>query len=283
VETSNRPKILVTNDDGLAAPGLCALFEELAPLARLRAALPLEEMSGVGHAVTLHRTLQSRPVEIPRTEAAFAGEGTPVDAVKLALTTVWRDFRFDLVVSGINRGPNVGVNVLYSGTVAAGLEALVAGIPAVAVSLDVGEGREYAQAARVAARIVRRLLGRLDGERARGLPPFLINVNVPNRPGPFPWRLTRQGRSGFAEYYLPAEEGGAGEAGPPSPKSRRTGDRWRIGGEMVLREDSPEYDAVALSQGCVSITPLGLDLTLRGAEGEPSRWGFLLEEADGAG
>ncbi len=264
-----RPLILVTGDDGLRAPGLPALIEALAPLARLRAALTEEERSGVGHAVTLRRTLKTRPVEIPGTEAAFAVDGTPADAVKLALTTIWRELSFDLAVSGINRGPNVGVNVLYSGTVAAGLEAVIAGVPALAVSLDVGEGSDYVPAAKIAAELAEKLLARAPwgrGSGARKYPPGLVNVNVPNRPEIRGRRITRQGVSGFQEYYLPAGEGNSGDGSG----------EWRIEGEMVLREKSLEYDAVALREGWVSITPLGLELNAREAPECADGWGFLL-------
>jgi len=260
--TERPAELLVTNDDGLAGPGLRVLVEALARLGKVRVAVPREEMSGIGHAVTLHRVLRSAPVEIPPAVAAMYVEGTPADAVKLALTTVFREVPFDLVVSGINRGPNVGVNVHYSGTVGAGLEAVIAGKPAVAVSLDVGPEYDFAPAARIAARLVGQLLARLRRAERPPLPLCLINVNVPNRPerelrG---LRLTRQGLSGFAEFYRPAQQAGD----------------WEIDGAMQLREESPEYDAIALAQGYVSVTPLGLDLTARPADPGPDGWSFLL-------
>ena len=252
-------KILLTNDDGIEAPGLRALAEALRREHDLAVLAPAEPRSGAGHAVTLHREVTLRPVDWPGLRA-FALDGTPADCVKLALTTLFPDR--ELVVSGINLGPNVGINVLYSGTVAAALEAAIQGRPGLALSVEYppgAAGPDYGGPARFLAGLLRSL-------PSGDLPPAL-NLNFPARR---PWkglRWTRQGLSGFREYYL--EAGGDG-------RSRR----FRVDGDYDVAEEEAEYDARALAEGFVSVTPLGLDLTCR--RGRPGDHRPLLEAAEEA-
>lgn len=244
--------ILATNDDGIAAAGLRALVQVLAPAHRLLVVAPASPRSAVGHAVTLDSHVSLRPVELAGAEA-YSLDGTPADCVKLALTTICRDCQ--LVASGINRGPNVGINIFYSGTVGAALEAAIQGRPALAFSVDYPEDGgdiDYSAPAQFAARLVSELerLGLPPIETAGGLPQPLpvLNVNFPAAP---PWRgvrLTRQGRSGFREYY---REDGTTEW----PR------HFRVNGDYRLAEEADHFDAFAIKHGFVSITPLGLDLT----------------------
>src|SRR4051812_7981619 len=205
-------RILLTNDDGLSSPGLTTLVHELQRTGRydLRVVAPEKEQSGVGHCITIHWPLYAEKVTLPdpiSNVPAFKVAGTPADCVKIAITNLFPDFLPDLVVSGINRGPNVGMNVLYSGTVAGALEACINGLPAVALSLDIPANGlwHFSLAAELAVPI-------LDAAISNGLPEWsALNVNFPNRSQSQikGTRLTRHGRSGFKEYYVEeAPEGG---------------------------------------------------------------------------
>ncbi|MBI3831995.1 MAG: 5'/3'-nucleotidase SurE [Planctomycetes bacterium] len=255
-------RILITNDDGLSAPGLTTLVEELVRAGRydLRVVAPEREQSGVGHCITIHTPLFAEPAKLPEGIAhvpAYKVAGTPADCVKIAITNLFPDFAPELVLSGINRGPNVGMNVLYSGTVAGALEACINGIPSLALSLDVPPGGlwHYALAAELVQPIVASTL-------ERGLPEWTaLNVNVPNLPQAEikGTRLTRHGLSGFKEYYIEEKAEGA----------RR---RFRLEGNMVFRDDDEGIDAVALRKGWISVTPLGLCLQDRKAWDHVAGW-----------
>ncbi len=243
-------RILLTNDDGLTSPGLTTLVHALQSTGRyeLRVVAPEKEQSGVGHCITIHWPLHAEKAILPDPVSnvpAFMVAGTPADCVKLAITNLFPDFKPDLVVSGINRGPNVGMNVLYSGTVAGALEAVINEMPAVALSLDVPASGlwHFALASELSVPVI-------DAVVQNGLPPWTaLNVNIPNRPQAEikGTRITRQGRSGFKEYYI--EE----ETGVP----RR---RFRLEGSMLFRDTDVDIDAVAIKEGWVSATPLGLSL-----------------------
>lgn len=255
-----RARILLANDDGIDAPGLAALAEALAPLGELRVSAPRAERSGVGHAVSLHDPISAERRELAGCGQALCVEGTPADAVKLALTTLWPGWA-GLVVSGINPGPNVGLNVFYSGTVAAAAEGAIYGVPAFAISRDVSGYGSFEVPARVARRLAERVL-------ARGLPAgCFLNVNAPARE-PAGWRLARHGLSGFRESYT-RQDGG-----------------YMIDGVMHVRPEETDSDAAALAAGFVSVTPMALDLTagVSDASAAPAApaalaeaWGWLLE------
>ena len=241
-------RLLLTNDDGLSSPGLSTLASELLRSGRyeLRLVAPETEQSCAGHCMTLHAPLYAEQVSLPEGLAkvpAFQVAGTPADCVKLAITNLFPDFTPDLVISGINRGPNVGLNILYSGTVAAALEACVNGIPAVALSLDIPANGlwHFALAAELSVPLV-------DLVVARRLPEWTaLNINIPNRRQADirGTRITRHGKSGFKEYYV--EE---------APQGARR--RFRLEGAMVFRDADASVDAVALRDGWISVTPLGL-------------------------
>ena len=250
-------RILLTNDDGIEAPGLAILVEALAPLGEMRACAPRDQRSGVGHAVTLHAPVSVEPAALAGCEEAVRVDGTPADAVKLALTTLWPGWA-DLVVSGINPGPNVGVNVFYSGTVAAAAEAAIAGVPGLAISRDLGEEGLTGKDFEVAACVARRLAGRV---LERPLPAgCFLNVNAPVEE-PAPWRLARHGLSGFRERYAPDGDGA-----------------YEIEGVMHVRDGETDTDAAVLAVGCVAVTPMALDLTAGARAGDAfdEAWGWLL-------
>jgi 5'-nucleotidase len=234
--------ILLVNDDGIDAPGLRALYRALRARTRrpVLAVAPSHERSGQGHAITLDRalTVQAR---VTGGFFGFAVDGTPADCTKLALSALCQE-EPELVVSGINDGPNVGRSILYSGTLGAALEAAVLGLPALAVSRAKGEGG-FDDAADFAAGVAERMLG--DG-RYRGR---VVNCNLPARPAA-DWQTPRSaqhGQAGFIESHRPVRDG-QGRVG------------WKLHGEWEPRADQPEYDAALLDEGHPVITVLHPDL-----------------------
>ena len=237
--------ILVTNDDGVTAPGLAALANALreSGLGKVTVLAPNRNWSASGHVKTLHSPLRVRPATLADGGEALASDGAPSDCVALALLGVVKE-KIDLVVSGINPFPNLGHDVTYSGTVTAAMEAVIGHVLGIAVSLDTPRYADYNPAARIAARVAREVI-------ARGLPPHtLLNVNVPGLPeneikGV---RITRQGLS----VYLDELDERVDPRGVPY---------YWIGGEAPTGEPEEGTDFAALAGGCVSITPLQLDLT----------------------
>ena len=253
-------RILLTNDDGWDSPGLAALAEVLEGLGELLVVAPRDEQSAIGHAITLSGTVEAEPVRFDGAAAAYAVSGTPADCAKLAIRALFADAPPALCVSGLNPGPNVGVNVFYSGTVGAALEAAVNGVPAIAVSKELGDELSPRDAARLVTPLIREVL-------RRGLPEWhALNVNVPGRriEDIRGLRVTRQGVSGFDESYREL---------PPSEGSSRS--RFRLEGQMRLRETDGMTDAEALAEGMISVTPMALDLTARGPGDAGSAWEWL--------
>jgi 5'-nucleotidase len=232
-----RPVILVTNDDGIHAPGIAALATALDTAGEVWVVAPDRERSAVGHALTLHRPLTADQLGPRR----FAVNGTPSDCVNLALLGLL-PVRPQLVVAGVNAGSNLGDDVTYSGTVSAALEAALLGVPGLAVSLVQPTGpASYRPAARAAARLTRLLLR----DPARGA--TLLNVNVP--PGqPRGVKLTRLGRRLYSEKVVERRD----------PRGRRY---FWIGVGPPAWEAGEDTDYAAVHAGYVSVTPLVLDLT----------------------
>ena len=250
--------ILVTNDDGVTSPGLLALVEEMRTAGKVSVLAPDHNWSAGGHVKTLERALRVREVRLADGSRAFAGDGAPSDCVALATLGYFKE-PVDLVVSGINLGANLGHDVTYSGTVTAAMEALIAGVPGVAVSLDVPNGHldeiDFRPAARAARQVVQRVL-------ANGLPPeILLNVNVPflKEDEIRGFRLTRQG---LRVYHGRRDE--------------RTDPRGRpyywIGGDAPTDVPERGTDVGALADGCISVTPLQLDLTAYRVLTDLSAW-----------
>lgn len=239
-----KKNILVTNDDGYYAPGFLNLIEKLndSNLFNLYVAAPIKQQSGVGHGITLfsslnvHKIVLDRPslVHIP----AFGVDGTPADCTKVAITNLYKNIHFDLVVSGINDGVNVGVGVLYSGTVAAAFEANLNKIPSIALSQEFPKESlwHYEVAAVMALEFIENLdFAKLD-------PCMCININIPNLPlkeikGFAP---TKQGSSNYNEYYNELEDFGGRK-------------RYQLEGKMQLSDSTMESDYFAVTQGYVSV------------------------------
>jgi len=250
--------ILVTNDDGVHAPGLLALAQEMRHLGKVTILAPDRNWSGSGHVKTLDRALRLREFHLEDGSQAFASDGAPSDCVALAMLGYFKE-KFDLVVSGINAGANLGHDVTYSGTVTAAMEAVIAGVPGIAVSLEVPEGyvgtidfQPAANAARIAVQNV----------IANGLPAeTLLNVNVPflkteNIRG---FRITRQG---LRVYHSRLDE-------RIDPRGRPY---YWIGGDAPTGVSESGTDVGALADGYVSVTPLQLDLTAYRAISDLNTW-----------
>lgn len=234
--------ILVTNDDGIHAPGLRVLVGELTRLGRVTVVAPDRERSGAGHAITVQNPLRVTPVEWEGGVVAHAVDGTPADCIKLGLDALVEG-ECDAVVSGINRGPNLGTDVIYSGTVSGAREGYLHGLPAIAASLDSLTNREEAYLP--AARLTRLLLAELLGSGPRPVP--LLNVNIPA--GEIRGvRITRLGVRKYRNVFHRRED----------PRGRVY---YWLAGEAVDLDQGPDTDARALREGYASVTPLRLDLT----------------------
>ena len=232
------PQILVTNDDGYRSQGIIVLAEALAPLGDVTIVAPTEEASAIGHALTLRRPLR---LEHIRTNI-FGVDGTPTDCVNIAITQIFKGTLPDLVVSGVNKGWNLGDDVTYSGTVAGALEAALLGIPGLAVSLARTRGDyDFSHSARAAASIAGSMF-------RKPLPPWtFLNVNVPKGP-PRGFRATVQAKRNHITEVLVRDD----------PKGRPY--FWIDEGQNDWEpHDRSDYQAVR--DGYVSITPLHPDLT----------------------
>jgi len=239
--------ILVTNDDGVTAPGLFALVQEVRKLGKVTVLAPDRNWSASGHVKTMHRPLRVKEVKLPDGTLALASDGAPSDCVALAMLGVLEE-KVDMVVSGINPNANLGHDVTYSGTVTAAMEAAIWGLPGVAVSLDSPdnhlENLDYEPAAEAALRVI-------QGVIENGLPKgILLNVNVPYLPKEQiqGMRITRQGMRVYRDHL-------------DSRKDPRGRPYYWIGGEAPTGVPEEGTDVGALTEGAVSITPIHLDMT----------------------
>lgn len=237
--------ILLTNDDGILAPGLAAMRRELARLGQVSVAAPDSAQSASAHAITINAPLTASWVHVQNEFHGWSIGGRPADCVKLAVSQIVQP-RPDLVVSGINDGANVSINVLYSGTVAAAAEAALLGLPAVAVSLEHGDELDFVGAARIARGIIELLL-------QRHLPAGkLINMNIPSltEGRPKGIRVVPQAVQIMDDYYVE-------QAGPFGSRQF-----WLRGSFKDFGSDA-NTDLCALRDGFVTVTPLHVDLTER--------------------
>ncbi|MFQ6616078.1 MAG: 5'/3'-nucleotidase SurE [Fidelibacterota bacterium] len=235
--------ILVTNDDGIYTRGILELYRALEGLGERIVVAPETEKSAVGHAITISDPIKVRSVARKDGFSGHAVGGTPADCVKLGVKALLKR-RPDMIVSGINRGANVGMSILYSGTVSAATEGVLLGIPSMAVSLDAWVDPEYSYAAKIARRFTEMVF-------AHGLPPgTALNVNVPGVPEEEirGIRLTRQGMSYYEEDFDRRED----------PRQRTY---YWMSGRMVKSGDDADCDDTALRNHFVSVTPLHYNLT----------------------
>ncbi len=239
-------KILISNDDGIHAPGIMAMYEAVRDLGEIQVVAPISEMSAVGHAITISNPIKTQKVFKDGEFFGYGVGGTPADCVKLAVASLGP--KPDLIVSGINYGPNAGIAVIYSGTVSAATEGTILGIPSIAVSLCTYKDPHWDTAKRAAREAAMRVI-------QKGLPPeTLLNVNVPN----LPWekisgyKVTRMGHSRYNEIF-----------------DRRTDPRGNVyywmDGDIETLGDPDGTDLKALDDGFISVSPIWFDLTHREA------------------
>jgi 5'-nucleotidase len=234
-----RPRILLTNDDGIHSAGLTALVKALRRLGKVWVVAPDRERTAAGHAVTLHKPLRVHEME----KRVYVVNGTPVDCVNLALLNIMPK-RPHLLVSGINKGVNLGDDVLYSGTVSAAVEGTILGIPSMAVSQEGRDQFYFATGAHYALRVATLIL-------RQGLPEeTLVNLNVPSRPleTVAGVRVTCLSRRRFENPIVEKVD----------PHGKRY---FWIAGTRVSWSRSKDSDHEAIAEGAVSLTPLHLDST----------------------
>ncbi len=264
-------KVLLCNDDGVDAPGLWALYQAISQIAETLVVAPSTERSAVGHGISVYSNVTLRRHIREEEPWGYGLDGTPADCVKMALSVIMKDSPPDLVISGINRGQNTGTSILYSGTVAAALEATMAGVPAIAISQAVWlppldeesagtvapthttdvvtrlarSQSDYTAAANFAQKLARQV-------NENGLPPgVLLNVNVPMLPEDqiAGTAISKMGRSIFVDQFRIVSECD-GEV-----CYRNVGDR------LIQSPDGDEWDDLVLQQGKISVTPLHYDMT----------------------
>ncbi len=234
-------KILLTNDDGIYADGICALYKTLSLEHEVYIVAPEAERSAVGHAITIHYPLRVKEIRKGKFFWGYAVSGTPADCVKLAIYELIGPV--DLVISGINRGANVGINVLYSGTVSAATEAKILGYPAIAVSVDAYENIDYCFCAHFVSFIINEI-PKLPLDN-----PFCLNINIPNL-SPYKIKgikVVRQSKAKLKEIF--------------EKRLDLHGKAYYWQGAEEYTETDPETDVVALKNGYITITPIHFDLT----------------------
>ena len=240
--TKRKPRILISNDDGVYAPGIRYLAKEMRRFGEVVVVAPSSNQSAVSHALTMSRPLRINRIE----ENMYAVDGTPTDCITLAFHEILRKRLPDIVVSGLNHGANMGEDVTYSGTVAAALEGAIMGLPAVAASMTThdAEGKSFISASKFIRRLVANIIDRMPRST-------LLNVNFPKMPrgGYRAYEMTRLGRRVYSDII-----------------SARTDLSHRpyywIGGEPTW-DQVEGTDAGAVKSGKVSITPLNIDMTDR--------------------
>jgi len=248
--SDSRPRIFVTNDDGIHSAGLTSLAKALRRVGDVWVVAPDRERTAVAHAVTLHKPLRIHEVG----KQVYAVNGTPVDCVNLALLNILPK-RPHLLVSGINKGVNLGDDVLYSGTVSAAVEGTILGIPSIAVSQQGHDAFHFATAAYYAVRVAKLIL-------KRGLPEeTLVNLNVPDRPieSVTGVRVTCLSRRRFENPII--------EKVDPHGRSY-----FWIAGTRVSWSRNKDADHEAIEEGAVSLTPLHLDSTNYGVLDQLRLW-----------
>ncbi len=250
-------RILLTNDDGIDSPGIAALHHALDGLGEIIPVAPLTVQSASSHGITFNEPLMTQTVTVNERMSGFAVDGRPADCVSLALRTILpqqfgAESTVDLTISGMNVGANVGINVLYSGTVGAAVESAFLGVPALAVSLQIGDRARtrFGRAAAIARTIIDRIIETADS----GLDAHtVLNVNIPriesdDAPMP-PVRVVAMNTAPGTDAYERRE----------SPAGQVY--YWLTGTGMDFTHTAPDTDVEAVLEGCVTVTPLTYVLT----------------------
>lgn len=238
----HKPTILICNDDGIGADGIKALAKEIKKFADVIVAAPHTQQSAVGHSITMSSPIRVKEVLVFKDFYGFAIEGTPADSVKLAVHTLLKDKKIDLLISGINQGANTAINTIYSGTVSAATEGTILGIPSIAISLTSYTYTDFSLAAKFASRIAKVII-------KKGLPKgTLLNVNVPAIKKIKGVKITRQGKSSWDDTYEIRID----------PGNRKY---YWLTGSMRKIDKTTEFDVKAVDEGYISVTPIHYDLT----------------------
>ncbi|MDI6763907.1 MAG: 5'/3'-nucleotidase SurE [Thermodesulfobacteriota bacterium] len=246
-----KPKILVTNDDGIHSKGILVLARALREVGHVFVVAPDREESAIAHSLTLHRPLRVEKIK----KNYYAVDGTPADCVHLGVNVLLPD-RPGLIVAGINKGGNLGDDVTYSGTVSAAFEGTLLGIPSFAISLVSRSHFKFDAATRFAVRMAKHVI-------KHGLPKdTLLNVNVPNLDEEEikSYKITRQGRW---------VHNGSGVIEKTDPRGKKY---YWIGSGQFIFDQKKDTDFEAVSKACISVTPLHLDLTNYGSINLLRRW-----------
>ena len=255
--SNEKALILVTNDDGITAPGIASLIEVMKTLGQVVVVAPDSPQSGMGHAITMNRPLRMEKVHLFEGIEAYQSSGTPADCVKLAVDKVLHR-RPDLLVSGINHGSNASINVIYSGTISAAVEGAIEGIQAIGFSLnDYNFEANFEASAHYARIIARQVL-------KRGLPNgTLLNVNIPNLslPDIKGLKVCRQARAKWEEEFDERTD----------PHQRKY---YWLTGKFLNIDHGEDTDEWALSRGYVSVVPTQYDLTAHHAIATLNTWNF---------
>lgn len=239
-----KPTILISNDDGISADGILALASEIKKFANIIVIAPHTQQSAVGHSITMSDPIRARKVYHGKKFFGYAVEGTPADSVKLAVHTLLKNKKIDLLISGINQGANTAINIIYSGTVSAATEGTILGLPSFAISLTSYTEKNFKPAAKFAAKLAKIII-------KKGLPKgVLLNVNVPAIPenkikGAL---VTKQGKSSWDDTFEKRID----------PANR---EYFWLTGSMYKIDESNEYDVKAVDEGYISVTPIHYDLT----------------------
>jgi 5'-nucleotidase len=233
-------KILLTNDDGIFAPGLAAIYKELVKIGDVTVVAPADSRSGASHTVTFSQPLVCNKVDISDQFTGFSVQGSPADCVKLAYMQICKE-SIDLVVAGINNGANAGINIYYSGTVAAAMEGAFLKIPAVAMSLAVDDQMDYEKAAEYCVQILKKLMPLESG--------FVLNINIPqlSKGKPKGLRVVPQSTGGFHEYYI-------------TQKNELGQTVFQLTTGPHRQEEEPA-DTTSLAEGFITITALAQGMT----------------------
>ena len=236
--------ILISNDDGINAEGIKILAQEISKIANTYVVAPDSPRSASGHAITLHNPILINDEFIAENVEAYSTSGTPADCVKVGIESILKDIEIDLVLSGINNGPNLGTDVIYSGTVAAAIEGLVEGKPSIALSCDSSKvsSDEYREAAKYTAKLIQKLEGNLDKLNGN-----ILNVNFPTgeKKGV---RITKLGRRVYNNVM--------------DDRQSIRGQRYVwMGGDLEDIKQDKDSDIFAVENGYISITPVHINMT----------------------
>ncbi|MCU0387302.1 MAG: 5'/3'-nucleotidase SurE [Chitinophagaceae bacterium] len=239
-----RPTILITNDDGVTAPGIRSLIEAVKDLGHILVVAPDKPQSGMGHAITIGHPLRMNQVNLFEGIESWQVSGTPVDCVKLAVDKLLHR-RPDICLSGINHGANHSINVIYSGTMSAAMEASIESIPSIGFSLmDYSMEADFSAAQKVVREVVEQVLGSKPDEH------FLLNVNIPS----VPYELLRGikvCRQAYAKYREEFDE-------RRDPHGRKY---YWLTGEFINMDSGEDTDVWALQNNYVSVVPVSIDFT----------------------